>query len=261
MSAQIESHQGDRKMTKSKSNQKGLYVAAVALILIFQQFASKVGNLVAGCFDYKAIDEYGIFAHVSVHHIVQLLIALLAISILAKKLKIDFGFGLGNKKTGTKYVLWFTAAVFGFTAITYAVRYFGNQIIQYDYPLNAKNVLGTLGFQLLLSGPSEEVLFRALPIGVLAFLNESNKERRFTKLNISLEVIIAAVLFSIAHIKWTVSPFSISMNILQLIYCFVLGIADGKAYQESGSVIYPMMMHSISNVITVGLRYILTIIV
>lgn len=151
--------------------------------------------------------------------------------------------------------------MFGFTAITYAVRYFGNQIIQYDYPLNAKNVLGTLGFQLLLSGPSEEVLFRALPIGVLAFLNESNKERRFTKLNISLEVIIAAVLFSIAHIKWTVSPFSISMNILQLIYCFVLGIADGKAYQESGSVIYPMMMHSISNVITVGLGYILTIIV
>lgn len=114
----------------------------------------------------------------------------------------------------------------------------------------------TLGFQLLLSGTSEEVLFRALPIGILTFRIGSNNEKKFTKLNLSYEVIIAAVLFSIAHIRWTINPFSIDMNYLQLIYCFVLGIVYGKAYQESNSVIYPMLMHSISNVIMVGLGYI-----
>jgi len=111
-----------------------------------------------------------------------------------------------------------------------------------------------------LSGPSEEILFRALSIGILTYCNGSNKERKFTKLQLSYEVIIAAVLFSIAHIRWTINPFSISMNYLQLIYCFVLGIAYGKAYQESNSVIYPMVMHSISNVIMVGLGYIFSII-
>ena len=243
-------------MINSKSNQTRLSIVAIALLLIFQQFASKVGHLIANCFDYKAIDEYGIFAYVSVHHIVQMLIALLAIIILNKKYKIDFGFSTGDKKVGMKYLLVFTVAIFVFTIISYGIRYFSNQIIQYDYPLNAKNVLGTLGFQLLLSGTSEEVLFRALPIGILTFWIGSNKERKFTKLNLSYEVIIAAVLFSIAHIRWTINPFSISMNYLQLIYCFVLGIVYGKAYQESNSVIYPMLMHSISNVIMVGLGYI-----
>jgi len=243
-------------MVNSKSNQTGLNITAIVLLLIFQQFASKVGHVIANCFNYKAIDEYGIYAYISVHHIVQMLIALLAVVVLAKKYKIDFGISVGNKKLGIKYLLYFTGAVLVFTIITYGIRYFSNQIIQYDYPLNAKNILGTLGFQLMLSGPSEEVLFRALPIGVLTFCMGGDKERKFTKLNISYEVIVAAVLFSIAHIKWTLNPFSVSMNCLQLIYCFVLGIIDGKAYQESKSVIYPMIMHSISNVITVGLGYI-----
>ncbi len=247
-------------MIESKSNQTGSSILAIALLLIFQQFASKIGNLIARCFSYKAIDEYGIFAYISVHHIVQMLIALIAIIILTKKYEINFGFSLGDKKTGMKYVLVFTAAILIFNIISYGVIYFSNQVRQYDYPLNATNVLGSLGFQLLLSGTSEEILFRALPIGILTFWRGSNKERKFTKMNISYEVIVAAVLFSIAHIKWTINPFSISMNYLQLIYCFVLGIVYGKVYQESNSVIYPMIMHGISNVITVGLGYLLSII-
>jgi membrane protease YdiL (CAAX protease family) len=247
-------------MINSKNNQTWLSIVAIALLLVFQQFASKVGHLIASCFDYKAIDEHAVFAYVSVHHIVQMLIALFAILKLSKKYKIHFGFSAGNKKLGMKYVLLFTAAVFAFNLLLYGIGFFSNQTIEYDYPLNANNVLGTLGFQLLLSGPSEEILFRALPIAVLSFLLGSDKKRKFTKLNLSFEVIAAAVLFSIAHIRWTINPFSISMNYLQLIYCFVLGIVDGKAYQETNSVLYPMIMHSVSNVITVGLGYVFSII-
>ncbi|HPT78129.1 MAG TPA: CPBP family intramembrane metalloprotease [Candidatus Atribacteria bacterium] len=246
-------------MTNGRCNKTGLSIAVITLLLIYQQFASKVGSLVAESFDYKAIDEYGIYANVSLHHIVQMLIALLAILLLTRKYKIDFGFSAGDRKTGIKYLMIFTVAVLMFTLISYGIRYLGNQTIQYDYPLNAKNVLGTLGFQLLLSGTSEEILFRALPIGILSFLFGNNKDRKCTKMNISYEVIIAAILFSIAHIRWTIDPFSISVNHLQLIYCFVLGIVYGKAYQESNSVIYPMIMHSISNVILVGVGYIISI--
>ena len=247
-------------MINSKSNQTWLSIVAIALLLVFQQFAGKVGHLIASCFDYKVIDEHAVFAYISVHHIVQMLIALFAILILSKKYKIHFGFSAGNKKLGMKYVLLFTAAVFAFNLLLYGIGFFSNQTIEYDYPLNAKNVLGTLGFQLLLSGPSEEILFRALPVGILTFLFDGNKERKVTKMNISYEAIVAAILFSIAHIRWTVNPFSIGVNYLQLIYCFVLGIAYGKAYQESNSVIYPMIMHSVSNVITVGIGYIFSII-
>lgn len=139
-------------MINSKSNQTGSSIVAIALLLIFQQLASKIGNLIANCFSYKVIDEYGIYAYISVHHIVQMLIASAAIIIIAKKYKIDFGFSAGDKKIGMKYVLAFTTALLIFTIISYGIRYFNNQFLQYDYPLNAINVLGSLGFQLLLSG-------------------------------------------------------------------------------------------------------------
>ena len=42
-----------------------------------------------------------------------------------------------------------------------------NMLPVYDFPLNKNNILGTLGFQLLLSGPAEEILYRALPITML----------------------------------------------------------------------------------------------
>lgn len=246
-------------MINSKNNRTGLSLVVISLLFIFQQIANKIGSFIANSFNYKAIDEYGIFANVSVHHIVQMIIALLVIIILTKKYKIDFGFNVGDKKLGMRYVTVFSVALLIYAIIEYGIGYFSNQILQYDYPLNLKNVLGTLGFQLLLSGTSEEILFRALPIGIITFWIGSNKEMKIAKWNISYEVIVAAALFSIAHIRWTINPFSISMIYLQLIYSFVLGIIYGKVYQESNSVIYPMIMHSISNVIMVGLGYLFAI--
>lgn len=52
-----------------------------------------------------------------------MLIALLAIIILNKKYKIDFGFSLGDKKLGIKYLLVFTVAVLIFTLISYGIRF------------------------------------------------------------------------------------------------------------------------------------------
>jgi len=40
-----------------------------------------------------------------------------------------------------------------------------------------------------------------------------------------------------------------------LFHAFAQGIISGKAYQDSRSVIYPMIMHSISNVLMVGTGY------
>jgi hypothetical protein len=37
-----------------------------------------------------------------------------------------------------------------------------NQLPVYAFPLDKRNVIGKLGFQLLLTGPAEEVVYRAL---------------------------------------------------------------------------------------------------
>jgi uncharacterized protein len=47
----------------------------------------------------------------------------------------------------------------------------------------------------------------------------------------------------------------------QVILSITLGIFYGDCFEKSGSMYYPMMMHSISNIIMVGLTIIATLIV
>jgi membrane protease YdiL (CAAX protease family) len=84
----------------------------------------------------------------------------------------------------------------------------------------------------------------------------TSKEIKVAKWDISVATILAAVFFAIAHIKWTVSPFTISADPLQLVYCLILGTVYGIVYQKTESVLYPMLMHSFTNVIAVGLGFI-----
>ncbi len=119
-------------METSKFNKPCLSVFIVCLLLVFQQFSSKAGNLIANNFTYSAIDEYGIFAKISVHHIVQMLLALVAISVLTRKYKINFGFCVGDKKLGIKNVLYFTVAIFLYTFISYGIAYANNLIPNTD---------------------------------------------------------------------------------------------------------------------------------
>ena len=239
----------------------------ILLIFVFQQFASGIGRLVASFFTYDRIDPYNLFAWVSVHHIVQMAIALVAIGFLVKVKNLDFGCGLGDVKVGLEHTLNFSVFLFVYVLVFYIITFVFSGFFAPNYPLNLSNVAGRLGFQLLLSGPSEEILFRALPITLLAYCLKSSKFITINKkisgvssFDVTLETFIVALLFAIAHIGWEINPFSIThLYVHQLILSFAFGIFYGVAYQKSKSVIYPMIMHSMSNVVIVGARYILSI--
>lgn len=245
---------GIMKIESKQTDQKKILMCGIMilLLLIFQEVLGKVGRFVADLLSCERFNPYNAFAWVSVHHIAEMLIALAVIKILSKLLKVDFGFGLGNRKKGTKYVLVYSAIFAGVTLVCHMLMLIYNILPVYDFPLNKNNILGTLSFQLLLSGPAEEILYRAIPITMLVHvLGESIK----VKWSITLETIIASFLFAIAHMKWSLFPFTIEANYFQLFYAFVLGIIQGKAYQDSHSIVYPMLMHSISNVLMVGTGY------
>ncbi len=229
-----------------------LYGIMILLVLAFQKVLGKLGRIVADSLPYEGFDPDKAFAWVSVHHITEMLIALAAIVILSKLLKVDFGFGLGDRKKGTEYAVMYTAIFAGVTLVSHILMYINNTLPAYDFPLNTSNVFGTLGFQLLLSGPAEEILFRAIPITML--VQVMGKSVR-VKWGITLETIVASFLFAIAHMKWSLFPFAIEANYFQVLYAFVLGTIQGKAYQDSRSIVYPMFMHSISNVLMVGTGY------
>lgn len=238
-------------MEKIKTKKTIYILLAILGLFAFQSFASKLGGFVADLFQYEVIDKDGTFMSVSVHHIVQMIVALVLIFVISKKSNLDFGLIPRLNKSGILYTAIFAIIILIYVLISYVVGYSLDTIAPYEYELNISNVLGTLGFQLFLSGTSEEILFRALPITVLGGVICKDNKKSYIFI-----IVIASVLFSVAHIRWTLFPVSISFSWFQLIYAFILGIAYGLTYVKSESIIYPMIMHGLSNFFMVGMGYI-----
>jgi len=227
-------------------------ITVFLLLFLAQRILGEAGYFFADMIPYQKIDPYNCFARISIHHATQMLIGIIAIMILSKLLKIDFYFRLGDISKGMKYLTLFTAS---FVIISVAVHIFMavcNQLPVYNFPLDKRNVLGTLGFQLFLSGPMEEIIYRALPISLLVYAFGKSVPVRGS---ITLEVILSSLLFAFAHIKWSLNPFVFEVNYFGVLYAFVLGTIQGVAYQKSKSILYPVLMHSLSNVLMVGIGY------
>ena len=238
-------------MKKSLFIKISYYFLILILIFLFQSFASKIAGIIAGAFDYSGFDKNNLFMYISIHHIIQMLIALIFIFIFLHFKKVDFYLRPKVDKYGIIACLIFTVVILIYVILSYTIGYKLNIISPYSYELNFINVFGTLAFQLFLSGLSEEILFRALPITILkTFLNRNSKSSCF------LCVFVSSILFALAHIRWTLFPFTISYSLFQLIYAFILGLAYGYTYLKSKSVIYPIIMHAISNFLMVGIGYI-----
>lgn len=237
------------KQISSKKNGICLALTAICLFVV-QTLAAKAGSLVAGSFHYAPLDPDELFLPLCVHHTVQALIALILIFALVKLKKLPFYLAPRRSEVGIKYTVIFLAVILAYAILFHIVGYKLGTIAPYDYELNARNCFGYLGFQLLFSGPAEELLFRALPIAVLC-LHDTKREHKWTA------ILIASVLFGIAHIGWSFNPFTLSASWFQVAYALILGIAYGITYLKSKSILYPMLMHSMSNVMMVGVGYLL----
>ncbi len=222
----------------------------VIALLLFQTLAAKAGSIASSWFDYSSLDPDDLFMALCVHHIVQAIIGVITIVILKKVKGLHFNLKPIVSKNGIRYTIIFTVVILIYAAVSYFIGYKMRTIAPYDYELNARNCLGYLGFQLLLSRPSEEILFRALPITILCMFDTKSSNKW-------LAIITSSVLFGIAHIGWSTNPFTLHVSWFQVVYASVLGIAYGITYIKSKSIIYPMVMHSISNVIMVGMGYVL----
>jgi len=242
----------DGDIMKNIKIKKTVYIVFVIVgLFIVQTFASKLGGFIADLFQYAVIDKDDTFMSISVHHIIQMIVALVLIFVISKKSDLEFWLKPRLNKSGILYTTIFAIVILIYVLISYVVGYSLNTIVPYAYELNVANVLGTLWFQLFLSGTSEEILFRAFPITVLGgVIGKDNKK------GYAFIIVIASVLFSVAHIQWSLFPVSLTFSWFQLIYAFILGIAYGFTYVKSESIIYPMIMHGLSNFFMVGIGYI-----
>ncbi len=217
----------------------------------------KLAGIIASIFNYESIDPDGAYAWISVHHIVQTLIFIILMVGLNKIKAIKFGIDWGNKQVGKKYLLLFFKYFSIYAAGAFLSVLLTKSFEPFTYPLTTSNIAGQLSFQLLLSGPSEELIFRGFAITMLAFVIKG----RILKDKVSITNLIAAVIFGVAHISFSFAPFEIRYSLFQVIYAIVLGFFYGDCYEKTNSVFYPMMMHSFTNVIMVGFTILLSFVV
>ncbi len=240
--------EGGLTMKKSVAVKYLYVIFLIALVYVYQKYTSEIGWKVASLFDYIRVDNDGTFMMVSVHHIVMALITLGILYILHKWKNIDFKINFKVDDIGIKYTLIYCAACLAYYIIWYVVvGFILDSIAEFDYELNTINVLGTLGFQLFLSG-TEELMFRALPVGCLKAA--LGKDSKFAD---TVILVLTSLLFMIAHIHFG-KPFL--SQLYSLVLVFIHGFMFGMVYLKSKSIVYPMIMHGVSNVISVGGCYV-----
>ena len=181
-----------------------------------------------------------------VHHIVQMILALLTICLfvlIKKETFASFGFTLKNRKWSISVALKFAA---GWILVVLIMNLIFTNPNTIDYELNFKNVLADLFFDFVVTGFSEEILFRGLIFSVIIFYIPGNL--KIGKLTISYGVLISTLLFSLAHIGINYHTLSIeSINYMQLVFTFGLGMFYAIMREKSGSLLGPVIAHGISD--------------
>ncbi len=202
------------------------------------------------------LDPDRVFLWISIHHIFQLLLTLLIMRLYFNTRFEKWGFNLNNLNLSLKIALYFSIG-FGISqGVPLLIGYLTNTLSSsgIGHPLTFTNIGGYYLFQGFLSGTCEEPLFRGFVILVLA---KSWKSKiNVAGIDISIATIIAAILFSYAHIGFDLFPFEITrLSPPQLVYAFILGIVYGEVFDRTKSLLGPILLHNISNVISITYGY------
>ncbi len=108
----------------------------------------------------------------------------------------------------------------------------------------AVDIAGWLLFELLLVGLCEETLFRGLLLGVLQALSPSRL--RIRKFSLSTAGVTIAIMFALAHVlSFATRPWPAALG--QQLYAVTLGILYAWLRENSGSLLAPIIAHSLSD--------------
>lgn len=229
---------------------KRFTLALLVILVIF--FAPRVGNYFADLLlpYFSFIDPEGIFFWGIIHHIVQALIPLVIIFFWKGQSWSAWGFQVGDWSKGIKWIGWFTLLWGSLYVIITLVNLYAENVptVYYDVE-NSRNMAGELIFRGFIVGPSEEILFRAFPITLLLMAGFTRTTDIFG-FEISRAGVISAVLFAIAHIGFNIAPFEVyHFSPLQIVTSLGFGLLYAIIFRHTKSIYFPMVVHSISDVI------------
>lgn len=222
----------------------------LTVVVIWTTFFPIVGIWIADSSRhlYSKFDPDNVFVWNFIHHLVQMLLAIIVIllSIWNKPIK-NWGFNLNNKSWSLNIFWKFCIGWIIFLTIgTILFQWSSNSEPIIKYPLTTRNITGNLSFMFTMPGLSEEILFRALAIGIL--LKSWGGRMNFGIFRISATGLIATIIFTLAHFGYTIQPFQIDyIEPMQLLFAFGLGIFYAVMLEKTGSLLGPILVHNASD--------------
>jgi len=239
-------------------------IGLTTLFLLVTRLISDVSFTIADkTFPYVSnFDPDGAFLYITLHHIYQALISIGCIVVLVKVMRLsfsDFGFNTSQWRYAIKRVLQFCGIWFLIQgSIALVIMLSGTEPAPFSFPLTARNFTSHFLFQILISGTSEEILYRSLVMTTIMYL--VRKAGYGEKWAVGLAVLIVTLCFMFGHINFELSPFRITyVNPLQQVTVVIFGLFYAYLFIKTRSLIGPILAHNLLNgvVVTISLLVII----
>jgi uncharacterized protein len=241
----------------------GVLIILIIIAEGINKFSFALADQLSAFLPYQTLDAYGLYLYITVHHVFQLLFSAICIGLIyivlrKRQPELFLSFGIRWPEHPRKALL----TIMAFTAIWAVIQFgLGYYMVAHQwvdaslgYPLNAQTVIGQYFFQLMLSGTSEELLYRSLIIGLTFVM--MNKPKPIWLYVFSL------IPFLIGHITYQLFPFEIyPPNVLQLVTVFIFGWFYTFLFLRFKSIIPPMIAHGVLNTLIITSGFILSSIV
>lgn len=196
--------------------------------------------------------------HLFIHHGLQAAMALVVIGLWARRSTADFGLRWPDRMSDIwKATRWCLSVATFVTLLRYAPNLLAHAAPRSDRAFSAASFAGWTLFEGGYVGPTEEVLFRSLLIGMLS--GAGLGVLRLGRSKLSGATIVAAILFGAAHYAgaaaapWWQTAF-------QIVYAIVLGLIYGYWFERSHSLLVPAGAHNATDLFATWVSFGLAVI-
>ena len=202
----------------------------------------------------EVLDPDDAFLRHTIHHILQLTLTLVLMRVFLKAPLRSWGLNLRNWQASLRTVLWFCLIWTAVSAATSLAAVAAGAVPAVGHPLTAQNVVGSLAFQLLLSGTSEEALFRGFAMTLLAVSWKGSFHVRST--TFSASALLATLIFMLGHVDVDLLTLTVTrVDPVQQILAMCLGLFYAVTFERTGSLMAPMVMHGCTNFVSTASLY------
>ncbi len=199
---------------------------------------------------FSFLDGDNAYATITIHHVLQAAIGLAAIAIFMRAARLtaaDFGFRVGGFRASLKPIIVFSSLFCVVQIVgTWLYVFVLDLPLYLGYKIAPGNFIGYFLFEVLLSGTSEEILFRSfLIVFVSHTLRNATSDGKAIRFAV---VVISTIAFMVGHIGIDFAAWRITyVNWIQQATCVTVSIFYCWLFFRFGNIYSAMITHNALN--------------